>query len=298
MSVTFDDLIDEVAATMRGYGLVTPRQSYLSSDLDSSSTTITVADGSQFSMGEAEIGNEIVSILSVDPDTNTLTLFPDGRGWDSTTASAWPANTRVVMAPVVPKWRIANAVNDTIRQTYPDLFGVGSASFTFNPAVTTYALPAEAQDVLRVTADTIGPSKDDAEINRYSFNGSAPVDKWTTGKTITLREGPVPGRTVTVYYMMEPTEITWGDDLTVSGLRDTARRLVLYGALEQIMATIDPSRALTDSAVELEYSLTKNVIGVASQLAAQIHARYQMELATEERRLRSDFPLRIRISKR
>jgi len=59
---------------------------------------------------------------------------------------------------------------------YPTLFGVAQTQFTFTPAVTTYEMPAEAENVLRVTADLNGPSREQQIIRRFDFNSVAPLE--------------------------------------------------------------------------------------------------------------------------
>lgn len=201
------------------------------------------------------------------------------------------------MNPLYPTWRIGSAINDTILGMWPDLFGVGTTSFVYTPSTTTYSLPAEVENVLKVTATTFGPSKDQPEINRYEFNSNAPTAEFATGNCISLGQVPEPGRTVTVTYAKAPTELSAGDAFTDSGLRESARRCILYGAVAQLVSLVDSRRVATDSAVASEYDSQQRV-GTATQMAAQLTARYQMELEQEKRRLRQAHPARLRITGR
>lgn len=291
MAATFDDLVREVRSTLRGYGLNREQVTFLNGGLTNSASTFTVDDGTLIQPGIVEIENECIYVQSI--ATNTVTVTPDGRGWDGTTAASHADNKRVTVNPPFPTWRIARAINDTIIGTYPTLWGVGVTTFAFNGSVSTYALPADATEVLSVSATVIGPSKEQAEIYEYKFEANADATQFPTGKCITLRAFPDFGQTVTVAYQKAPSEITTGDNLTVSGLRDTARALVVYGATSRIVSFLDSSRASIGSAIGAEIADT-NRIGTATQLAAQLTARYQMELGAEQKRLRLANPPRMR----
>lgn len=292
---TYTDLVREVRSTLRGYGLIRERVTFLNGAIDASTLTITVDDGTTLSPGIIEIGDECIYVQSV--AGNVLTVAPDGRGWDGTTAAIHADNTRVTLDPPYPTWRIGDAINDTIVSVWPTLWAVGTTSFTYNPSVTTYSLPAEAESVLKVTATTLGPSLDQVELHAFSFDSNAPIDgNFATGNCITLRSTPSPGRTVTVVYSKAPTVIGAGDELTASGLRETAKKAIVYGTVAHLLSYVDAARALADSAVASELSETIRV-GSATQLAAQLTARFQMELDAEQKRLRLAHPPRVRIGR-
>ena len=290
---TFGNLVTEVRATLRGYGLVRERVSFLNGSITSSATSITVDDGTQFEPGVVEIDDECIYVQSI--AGNVLTVSPDGRAWDGTTAATHADNARVTSDPPYPGWRLRRAINNTIVGTWPSLFGVDSTSFTYTPSVNTYSLPATAESVLSVTATVWGPSEEQAEISRYFVNSNAPTAEFATGNCITLREVPEPGRTVTVTYSKAPTELSLAADaFTASGLRESARRCIVYGAVAELVSYVDVTRALADSAVSAEFANTQDV-GTATRLAAQLTARYQMELDQEQRRLRVAHPPKVRI---
>lgn len=280
---TFDGLVREVRESLRGYGLIKDRVAFLAADITATALTVTVDDGSNIDTGVVEIGDECLYVLSV--SGNTLTIAPDGRGWNGTTAAAHTANGRVTADPAFPTWRLQQALNDTIIGTWPALWGVGTATFTYSPSTATYSMPADCENVLTVTATVFGPDKEQAQIYEYKFESKANTTQFATGKCISLRVVPEPGQTVTVTYAKAPAELASGDDFTTSGLRETARRCVVYGALAELLSTVDATRVLTDSASNSALA-DVNKVGSATQLAAQLTARYQMELNSEQQRLR------------
>ena len=295
---TFDNLVDDVSQTLHGYGLAQPRASFLSASVGTNDLAFSVIDASGFEQGVAEIGNELVFIESVDYSSSILTISPDGRGYYGTTAATHGINSRITMAPVWSRSRIATAINETILGVYPTLFGVASTSFTFIPAVTTYSLPAETERVLRVTADTIGPSGEQETIKRYSFNSVAPTSKYATGNTITLEQSAAPGRSVTVTYVKQPSEITFGSAFTACGLSETAKRCIKYGAISSLLAYMDSARLPVDTAQADEYDQSKAGIGTAGRISAQLYQRYLVELETERKRLRAATPTPISVRTR
>lgn len=288
---TLDDLVREVRSSLRGYGLIRDRVTFLNGGLNSVDLTFTVDDGTLINPGIVEIGDECIYVQSV--ASNVATIAPDGRGWDGTTPAVHADNARVTSDPPYPTWRIESAINDVIVGTWPTLWGVASTTFTFNPAVSTYSLPADCERVLSVSTTVLGPSLDQHPIHKFSFESNSNTGEFATTNSITLHECPEPGRTVTVTYAKAPAAIASGDDLTDSGLRESAKRCVVYGAVAHLLSYVDAARALAGSAVNNEMSEATR-IGSASQLSAQLTARYQMELGMEQSRLREAHPAIIR----
>ena len=292
---TFDDVVNEVLLTLHGYGLAQPRASFLTAGIDDTTTTVAVTDASDFSQGIAEIGDETVFVESVDHDTNTLTLSPDGRGYYGSTATSHSANARIEVGSVWPRRRVKQAINDAIVNTFPTLFGVGVETFTFNPAVTTYDLPDGVESILSVTTDTFGLTNEKLYLNRYSFNSMADS---SGANTITLLEPAFPGRTVTVTYTKAPTALDAGSDLfTDSGLRLSAKTAVVLGACSQLLTYMDAARLPVDTARADEYD-SRNAIGTASRVSIQLLQRYEIELERERRRLRTTTPVPVRWRRR
>ena len=294
---TFDNLVDDVVQTLYGYGLAQPRAAFLTVGIGTGDLSITVGDATGFEQGVAECGNETIFIESVDYGSNVLTVSPDGRGYGGSTAAAHGLGSRVTMAPVWSRQRVATAVNEAILGTYPTLFGIATTTFVYNPVVSTYQLPTGAERILRVTTDTIGPSAEQLTINRYSFNSTA-NGVFTTGNSITLEQSGSPGRNVNVTYTTAPIEITWGSAFTASGLAETAKLAVKYGACSNLISFMDSARLPVDTAQADEYDPSRAGIGTASKASAQLYQRYQLELETERKRLRAATPATISVRTR
>ena len=292
---TFVQLQNEVLQVLYGYGLSQPRATRLNGAVDGAVTAFTVSSAADLEQGVAEVDSELVFIESVDKGSNIATVI---RGYLGTTAAAHADAAILTMAPVWPRSRVASAINDTIQSMYPALFGVAQTQFTFNPVITTYSIPSEAEKVLRVTADLNGPSLEQQVVHRYSFDSVAPTDEWATTNTLSLHESVTPGKTITVTYLKALTALVAdGDALTTSGLRETAKLAVIYGTCAQLLAFMDISRLPVDTAQADEYD-SKNQIGMAARLSGQLQLRYDLELERERKRLRATTPVAINMRTR
>lgn len=281
--------MSDVQQTLQGYGLTQARAAFLTAAIDTNDLAVSVGDSTGFEQGVAEIDNEIVFISSVDYSSNTLTLAPDGRGFYGTSVASHSTDARITMAPIWPKNKIASAINEAILGTYPTLFSIATTTFSFNPAINTYELPATCKSVLRVTADTIGPTKEQLRIARFSFNPTA-NGEFGSGKSLTLEKGAFPGRNINVTFKTVPAEITFGNNFTASGLAETAKLAIKYAACSSLLAFMDSSRLPVDTSQADELDESKNPVGSASKLSAQLYQRYLVELEKERQRLRETTP--------
>lgn len=298
MAKTFKNLQDEVLLKLYGFGLRQPRATFLTQPADTLDTTLFVASTTDLEMGVAEVGGEMVFIESIDEANKAVVLSPDGRGYYGTTPESHGAGARLTFAPVWPRQQVREAINQTIISTWPTLFGVGQTQFTFTPAQTTYSIPAEAERVLSIAADTFGPSREQQLVRRYRFDSTAPVDEYATTNSLTLEEGVSPGVTVTVTYTKQPSELSTDSDLlTASGLRETARRLVVLGAAADLAGYMDVARLSVDTTMADELD-DRNQLGLSTRIANQLSLQFEMELEKERQRLRQTTPVAINVRKR
>lgn len=282
---TLRDLVDEVAATLEGYGLSQPRSAFLDSSLTSSGLTFMVTDASNLAEGVAEIGDEMVYIQSVNRETNEVTISPDGRGYRGSTAEAHDVDERVLMAPVFPRNLIRRKINETLVGLWPDLWGEGEYEFNFTPVISTYELPSEVEDVVSVSYQELQSTQEWPAIRNYKLDRHADPDTFPSGVSLTVRDGRLyGGRTVRVIFRMSPQELDeLTDDFTDSGLYDSARACVVYGACERLLRGMDPSRLAVNTA-EVDKYADQNPVGTAIQAAAFLRKSYEQELLDEKRR--------------
>jgi len=290
---TFINLIDETALALTGYTNRQDQATYLVGNITSTATTLVVADGTVLTRGLIEIDDELIWVDSFDRTTNTATIPAYGRGFRDTTATTHSSGTRVTVAPSFPRSVIRRNVNLAIDGVYPDLFGTFYTTFSFQAAVTTYALPNEAVDVLGASWQTIGPSKEWLPIRHYRIDRMANPTTWNSGKTISIREGIIPGRTVMVTYTKKPTTLNYDSDdfSSLTGLPDSSREVIILGAAYRTAMYLDMGRVPASSA-EADAMKTNNPIGSAANIGRMIKQEYQSRLAIEVRRLQEQFPPR------
>jgi hypothetical protein len=293
----FVDLIDETSLALTGYTSRQDQATYLIADLDSTALTFQVQDGAVLTRGLVEIDEELIWVDSFDRTSNTATVAPYGRGYRNTDPVSHTTGSRVTIAPSFPRSVIAKNLNQAIDAIYPDLFGVYYTTFPFIAARTTYGLPQEAIDVLGISWQTIGPSLEWLPIRHYRVDRMANPITWNTGKTISLSDGIIPGRTVMVTYTKKPTQLQYEtDDFTLTGLPDSAREVIILGAAYRSASYLDMGRVPAASA-EADSMQPNDPIGSAANISKYIYQLYQQRLQIEVRRQQEMYPPRTHYSR-
>ena len=288
----FSELIDETSLSLTGYTNRQDQATFLTSPMAATDLTFVVADGTVLTRGLVEIDEELIWVDSFDRTTNTATIPPYGRGFRDTTATTHIAGARVNITPSFPRSVIRRNIQQAIDAVYPDLFATYYTTFTFQAAVTTYVLPDEAIDILAVAWQTIGPSKEWLPVRHYRVDRTANPVVWNSGKTLSIREGIIPGRQIMVTYTKKPTVLQQdNDDFAMTGLEDTCREVIVLGAAYRTAMYLDFGRVPALSA-EAGAMTQSNPIGSAVNIGRSIQNLYQQRLQIEIRRLQVQFPPR------
>lgn len=282
---TFNELTDDVLSMLRGYVRSQESVTALNGSLDASATTFNVDNGSRLGMGRAEIDDELVYIDAI--TTNAVALQPWGRGVDGTTATTHADNARVTFNPLFPRHYVKRAINDTIQSMGVDLKGLDVHTFTFLPATNTYSIPATVDSVNQVTWKTVGPSGRWETVSRWQIDHQANTSQYATGKTITVWDSVVPGRTVQVRFLKDPSNLSAGADTleTTAGFPASCRDVVALGTAARLVSSIDVA-LLDPSSVQAGFFDERRQIGSASNVARTLYALYQQRLAEEVSRFR------------
>jgi hypothetical protein len=289
----FIDVINETQLALTGYTNRQDQATYLTSPLSATATSFVVADGSVLTRGLIEIDDELIWVDSFDRTTNTATIPTYGRGFRDTVATTHTAGARVTISPSFPRSVVRRNINLAIDGVYPDLFGTYYTTFHFQAAVTTYPLPQEAIDILGASWQTIGPSKEWLPIRHYRVDRMANPTTWNTGKTISIREGIVPGRTVMVTYTKKPTTLQYDSDdfASLTGLPDSAREVIVLGAAYRTAMYLDLGRVPAATA-EADAQQGNDPVGSAANIGRVLQQMYQQRLLVEVRRLQEQYPPR------
>jgi hypothetical protein len=298
---TFAQLVDEVRTNLSGYTLRQDRITYLTNPggINTTALNISIGNSENLAKGVVEIDDELIWINTFDKNNLTLNAIPGfGRGYGGTTPSPHAENAQVTLTPTFPKVNVKKAINDTINSFYPKLFQVASTTFTFNAAQITYALPDDARDVLFISWQTPGPSREWLPVNRWRIDRMANVSAFNTTRTLSLYDKIVPGRTVQVYYSTIPNNLTNANDdfATVTGLPESSRDVVTLGAAARLLSYLDTGRINLSSA-EADINDTKLPSTAGASASKYVYALYQQRLNEESTKLQDRFPIRVHYTK-
>jgi hypothetical protein len=290
---TFAEMIDDTIVQLTGYSTFQDQATYLVEDINSSTTSIPVADATAISRGLIEIGSELIQIDAINNATAVLTAPPYGRGYRSTTAAAHTSGTRVVSSPMFPRNMVKKAINDAIKAVYPEVFAVGSTTFSFQPSITAYNLPAGALDVLQIRWQSTGPSKEWLPVRRFDVDKHASTDVFTNGVAVNVYDCITPGRSIKVTFTKEPEPLVNDSDVftTVTGLPSSCEDLIRFGAAYRLVPFFDSAR-LSGQSAESDFGGANRQPSGASQLSRFLLQMYQVRLAEETKGLQSLFPVR------
>ena len=296
---TLNDLIGEVRSSLAGFTLRQDRISYLTSALTTTSTAIPIGSSNNLAKGIIEIDDELIWIDNFTKENNTMNAAPGfGRGYQGTSPAPHAVNSQVILTPSYPRTNIKQAINDTINSVYPKLWAVYSYTFTFNASQVTYALPDDVQNVLYMSWQTTGSSREWLPLKKWRADLMANVATFNTQKTINIYENVQPGRTIQVWYAANPQTMTSGTDdfSAVTGLPESCRDVIVYGAAYRLLSFVDPGRInLTSAESDLADSKVPGAAG--STNSRYIYALYQQRLQDESLKLSDKFPIRVHFTR-
>jgi len=312
MTTTLSNMLDEVSMNLSGYTFQQDRATYLATSVtttvSSSASPLILSLGSTDSLGKGiiEIDEELMWVDTYDRVSNTATVAPYGRGYMGTTAATHAADTKVTISPTFPKFAIKRAINDTIRALGATIFAVKSTTFTFNAAVSTYAFAnLNIKNILSITWQEVGPSKEWRPIRRWDFDSSANPEAfgYVTGtdqvQTVTLGEAITSGRTVKVIYATDPVAFTTNaqDFVTQTGLPESTRDVVILGASYRLLTYLDPARA-SQVSPQADETDNKRPFGSSNTATKQLYALYTQRLNEETAAQQANYPIRVHYSRR
>ncbi len=299
---TLAQMIDEVLINLSGYTYQQDRSTYLKTavtTLTSPSTAPTIlslGDTSNVGKGILEIDEELMWVDSFDRVSNTATVSPYGRGYLGTPATTHAADAKVTISPIFPRYVVKKAINDTIRAMGASLLSIKQTTFPFNAAINTYEFEnLSIENILTMSWQDTGPSKEWIRIRRWDFDPFADVDTWgSNSQTVTIYDWITPGRTVKVMYATPPSTLENSSDVftTTTGYAESARDIVILGASYRLLAYLDPARAgqISPQADETD---GKRPYGASASATKQLFALYSQRLNEEVATLQNQYPPRI-----
>lgn len=292
---TLGDVINDIRAKLRSYTGQHERSTYLVNAITSSETTLSVADGTVVDQGLIEIEDELIYVES--SDAGAANIPPYGRGYIGTTAAAHAANTQVIVDPAFPKQNIKDAVNNTLRALYPQLYVVATTEITYSAGVTSYELPAGADQVISASWQATGSTGYWHPVKRWRVDPNASTSVFPSGKAIHIADGIAPGRTVRIVYVKDFDDFTDSSTTFATvGLRDSMKDVLVYGACVELLQFLEAARQNMDS-VQNQERAQYAPVGSASALARQLLGLYERRRDEERKKLRQLYPPSIRFTR-
>ena len=292
------DIINDVQLDLSGFTYRQDRATYLTTAATSGDLILYVASTENIGKGIIEIDDEMMWVDSYDRQANTLTIAPFGRGYNSTTAAAHSVNTKVIITPTYPRVAIKRAINDTVQAVYPKVFAVGSTPVSFLASRTTYPVPQGAIQILSMAWQSVGPTKEWLPIRQWRWDPIAYASAFPTGRTVSIYDNVLPGRTINIVYAQLPVVMSnLTDDFeTTTGLPISMRDVIIYGAAWRLSSYIDPARISITGAAADEFD-TKRPYGTGTNVTKGLQALYQQRLEEESLKQKIQFPTRVHYSR-
>lgn len=291
---TFKELVDEVALNLQGFTLRQDRSTHLTAAVTSTATSMTLSSADNVAKGIIQIDDELIWVDSYDKNTGVVTIPPYGRGYLGSTKSSHTSGTQVIIKPTYPRNNLKKAINDTVRAIFPSVFGTGTYTFEYSPAVLTYALPNDVETILAVAWQTVGPTMEWVPVRSWRMDPMASTTEFNSNNSVSIYDTIVPGRTVQVFYTKQPDtfEIDQDDYEDVTGLPLSCKDVIVYGAAYRMASMIDPGR-LTLTAPEADIQSNKIPLNAGTNAARYLLALYTQRLNEETSKLRDRYPIRV-----
>lgn len=295
---TLADLKGRIKQALQGYTRNQEQITWLSMPALATDTSMTVDPGTApaLSRGLIEIDDELILLNTFNTQAATFSVAAglNGRGVENTTAAAHAMNSIITMDPDFPNQRITEALNDTIRAVYPDIYGMVGTEFNYAAARFEYPMPADCDSVYKVTIETIGPSKVWKTGRRWRFNPQASThagDGSPTGKSIQIMDPVVPGRIVRVMYKKAPNVLVNNTDVyeTVTGFDSRTTDMIIYGACWRLISSLEPAR-LAQKSVEATERAPLVPAGSAANASNMYYKMFTERFQQEVDRLHDLFP--------
>jgi hypothetical protein len=301
VAVSFDQIVSRVKQTLMGYTKNQDQITWLTAPFGATDATYTVDlnTTNSLSRGLTECDDELFYTSNFNIQTGVATvsgLNQSGRGAFGTTAASHAIGAFVIADPDFPRARIKEEINNTIRAMYPTLFIFSTFDFPKVAARYEFDLPANMEQVYRVTCDTIGPSRVWFPSQTWRFNPQASTtsdapNNSLTGKTLQIMDFIVPGRAIHVTGTLSPNVLVNNSDdyATTTGFFERTVDVVVYGATARILAAYESAR-LQQKAVESTERSPLVPAGAATNAANYFWNLYYRRLNEEQDYLRDLYP--------
>lgn len=295
---TFNNLVDDIQLDLSGFTYRQDRVTYLITAATSSDLVLNVASTDNIGKGIIEIDDEMMWVDSYDRQANTITIAPFGRGYNGTTAASHALNAKIVITPTYPRIAVKRAINDTVNAIYPKVFATGTTTASFLASRTTYSVPANAVQILSMAWQSVGPTREWLPVRQWRWDPLAYAGSFATGKSVSIYDNILPGRTINIIYARTPGLMTDNaDDFeTVTGLPSSMKDVIVYGAAWRLSSYVDPARISISSPQSDEID-AKRPYGTGVNVTKNLQALYMQRLEEESLKQKLQYPTRVHYSR-
>lgn len=299
---TLGEIVEATLAQLRGYTRDQEMSTHLTSAITFDAREIAVNDASVLTRGRIQIEDELIWVDSADRGNSTGAIPPYGRGFDSSTAAAHAAGTRVVVQPLYPRKMVKDNINQSIRTVGQKLYGVETVTLAGDPTTATYDLPAYTRDVLSVKVSERNPSLANVEpawARNWTFDKHAPTAMSDTGKALYLYgSGVDPTLDITVVISRDPIAIYFDSQLFTECLLPLSAADVVYLLTASRMLNMTTSMTVNTRAVDAHSMNSKVPVDTASSQSKYLYQLAMSRLEEERQRLLNETIQRAHYSRR
>jgi len=145
---------------------------------------------------------------------------------------------------------------------------------------------------------SVGPTKEWLPIRQWRWDPIAYASSFPTGRTVSIYDNVLPGRTINIVYAHLPTTMTANTDdfETVTGLPSSMKDVITYGAAWRLSSYVDPARISISSPAADELDV-KRPYGTGTNVTKQLQALYMNRLEEESLKQTLQFPTRVHYSR-
>lgn len=280
---TVREVVDEVSSKVHSFTAVRESLTSLTDPLDDVSVTFGVADTNRVISGLIEIDSELLYVDTA--DAGLVTLFPFGRGYDSTLPVTHDAGTKVLVDPLYPRTAILRAMRNAVDMCAPELFQPVWATFTRGDGPQgEFALPDAVTGVRSV--QIVRPGWPSLDAGAWDYR------KRSDGSYLRCLDMGYGGAQLEALCSGElGTPSTEDDDLDDLGWGEV-RDPIVWATCWQLLQSQEPGRL--DLASVAQATQAEGVpIGSASKVAQQFYASFGQRKTDTLRVLNRKYPIQM-----
>lgn len=287
------ELIEHTRHQLSGLDASKDAVSALSLAATDTETTLSLDDMSGAAVGIAEIDFEQVRIRAVASTDGTVRLWPFGRGYRGTTATAHNVGSEVRFNPSWPASTVARELNGVLVEVYPSIYAVKNHETTIPALGGQIDMPAGTVGVISVWMRDPVRQNDWLREDRWDFNHDASntdhglriFGMWREGTAVRVVYAARPG-------LFNLSGTLSQDFTTTTGLDARCSDLLALGVARRLSPFIDVGKLpfIAAAAADAGEAKSPGAGGTATRL---LHSLFLARLEQESAILTREHPIRV-----